>query len=258
MNIEPGYEKLAEVLQEALDQAQSGKGKERHANNEPFEEQQICQGARKHGLGAMSYQVEKKINEARRLFDLFGPEEAKPDILGAINYAAAMLIVINEYEQEIEENFAHKKDKQPSLADFGLLDLDERDPHEKYPPNHPYWGPGHACSDEEMKDDWEPKSPEPKVKRRLKLFDQATIDLWHNWFRAALEIDEDAPYRFDYYAQVVEDMKNTLQKPDPTTNPDNVPNDPTPSDCPTFYDRLNFWREEQYQKLGINCNDQKD
>ena len=174
MNIEPGYEKLAEVLQEALDQAQSGKGKERHANNEPFEEQQICQGARKHGLGAMSYQVEKKISEARRMYETdadIGYNVAKSNILGAINYAAAMLIVIEEHEET-------------SLDDS--------------------------------------YSPPPFKRRRGKIY---------------LDGQEEIS---------------------PTPNPDNVPNDLTPSDCPTFYDRLNFWRNEQYQKLGINCNDQKD
>ena len=37
----PGYQPLANVLQAALDQAQAGKGNQRHANGKPFLEQPI-------------------------------------------------------------------------------------------------------------------------------------------------------------------------------------------------------------------------
>lgn len=96
MKTEPGYEPLASILQEALDQAQTGKGKERHATDEPFAQQEICNGARLCGLGAMAFQVRKKILEAVRLIERNGVEAGAPDILGAINYAAAMLIVARE------------------------------------------------------------------------------------------------------------------------------------------------------------------
>jgi hypothetical protein len=96
MRIEPGYESLAEILQEALDQAQSGKGKERHAHDEPFDKQEICNGARLCGLGAMAFQVRKKTLEAVRLIERGGAEKGEPDILGAIVYAAAMLLVARE------------------------------------------------------------------------------------------------------------------------------------------------------------------
>ena len=36
-----GYEVVADILQQALDQAQSGKGKERHGQGLPFTEQKI-------------------------------------------------------------------------------------------------------------------------------------------------------------------------------------------------------------------------
>ena len=41
--IQKGYEALAREMQSAIDQAAIGKGKERHATNEPFESQKICQ-----------------------------------------------------------------------------------------------------------------------------------------------------------------------------------------------------------------------
>lgn len=100
MNVESGYESLAEVLQEALDQAQSGKGKERHANADPFESQEICDGARKCGVGAMVYQARKKSLEALRLKEKHGVERALPDLYGAINYLAAAIIVMKE-DQEV-------------------------------------------------------------------------------------------------------------------------------------------------------------
>ena len=98
--VEPGYESLAAIFQDALDQAQHGKGKERHATDEPFERQEICDGARKCGLGAMAFQVRKKILEAIRLYETRGLAAAEGDVLGAMNYAAAMLIVMREQATE--------------------------------------------------------------------------------------------------------------------------------------------------------------
>jgi len=91
----PGYEKLAEVLLAAYQQAGAGKGKERHAYGEdPFHEQDICTEARTLGLAAPAFQARKKIKEALRLYELYGTDEAKPDLLGAINYIAAMIIAM--------------------------------------------------------------------------------------------------------------------------------------------------------------------
>lgn len=39
ININPNYKSLYNVFQEAYKQASEGKGKERHANNEPYEQQ---------------------------------------------------------------------------------------------------------------------------------------------------------------------------------------------------------------------------
>ncbi len=96
LDVAPGYEILAGILDEALAQAQSGKGKQRHACDEPFKDQEICQGARKCGPGAMAYQVRKKILESIRLLDQKGVAAAEGDVLGAIVYAAAQLIVMRE------------------------------------------------------------------------------------------------------------------------------------------------------------------
>lgn len=88
----PGYEKLAEVLSRAFAQAAVGKGKERHARGEPFHEQVICIGARKFGVGSLLFQAFKKSEESQRLDRDAGVRE----LLGAINYLAAAVIVLEE------------------------------------------------------------------------------------------------------------------------------------------------------------------
>ena len=93
MTIEPGYEPLAAILKEALDQAQYGKGKKCHANGKPFLEQPIITGGMECGPGGLAFQARKKILEALNCQDL---DRAVEDLLGAINYTAAMIIVKRE------------------------------------------------------------------------------------------------------------------------------------------------------------------
>jgi hypothetical protein len=91
----PGYEALASVLDQALLQAQAGKGVERHAGRgERFEEQQIVQlGEWMGGSTAFAIgQACKKALESTR-FDV-APERAIAELLGAINYLAAAVLVI--------------------------------------------------------------------------------------------------------------------------------------------------------------------
>ncbi len=96
----PEYKSLSIVLQEALDQAQRGKGHERHSAGEPFESQEICQNTRAVGLGFPLGQARKKAREAKGIFEREGTSKAVPDILGAINYLAAAVIVMREKEDE--------------------------------------------------------------------------------------------------------------------------------------------------------------
>jgi hypothetical protein len=86
---EPGYEKLAAVLQRAYDQAAKGKGKERHAAGEPFHEQvmQII-GARKFGVGSLLCQAFKKSDETQSL----PLDRGVNELLGAIVYLAGAVI----------------------------------------------------------------------------------------------------------------------------------------------------------------------
>ncbi len=88
-----GYDPLASVLVEALDQAQRGKGKKCHANGLPFLQQPISAGGRECGPGGLAFQARKKILEALNCED---DERAITDLLGAMNYAAAMVLLRRE------------------------------------------------------------------------------------------------------------------------------------------------------------------
>ncbi len=93
MSVPAGYEALAAVLAEALDQAAAGKGRERHAQGEtPFDRQPICEIARMVGPGFNVGQAMKKGQEAMRL----PPGRDVAELLGAINYFAGAVIVLRE------------------------------------------------------------------------------------------------------------------------------------------------------------------
>lgn len=92
------YDSLYKVLLAAYNQASNGKGKERHQLNddETFEKQKICEISRR--LGSNDYnlgQAVKKIYESKRL----PKERAIAELLGAINYIAAGIIILEESEE---------------------------------------------------------------------------------------------------------------------------------------------------------------
>lgn len=87
-----GYERLAAVLDEALEQAQVGKGKERHATGQPFHEQPIVRIGELLGNDGFELgQAIKKLQESCRL----PPDRARLERLGAINYIAASIILMD-------------------------------------------------------------------------------------------------------------------------------------------------------------------
>lgn len=85
------YGSLVRATQEATLRA-SGYGQKQHGNNKPFEEQQICDGIRRYGLGVALYQIEKKCREFYKRDDQM---EWLDDI---IVYAAAAKIVLKEQQ----------------------------------------------------------------------------------------------------------------------------------------------------------------
>lgn len=87
------YSSLAEILTAAYDQAANGKGKERHATGEPFDEQPIVkiqEMLTDHPFAGLAFQIIKKTIEAGRLYRDKGSDAAMPDILGVLVYASAM------------------------------------------------------------------------------------------------------------------------------------------------------------------------
>ena len=93
---EPGYERLADVLARAYDQAARGKGKERHADSDPFHEQVMQIGARKFGVGSLLFQAFKKSEESQRM----PLDRGVNELLGAIVYLAGAVIAREAAEGE--------------------------------------------------------------------------------------------------------------------------------------------------------------
>ncbi len=89
-----GYESLRSVLAEAVTQASDGKGRERHAGEgENFEDQQIVQLNQWMGsTHGNVFQACKKALESTRL----PTDRARRELLGAINYLAAAVIVLDK------------------------------------------------------------------------------------------------------------------------------------------------------------------
>jgi len=100
IHVERNYFRLYNVLIQALSQAQDGKGKERHANDLPFEKQPSVCIARRRGSGYPRGQIEKKILEV----DNLSTTEAQiREMLSIIVYAAIDIIVMQDnmvYEQK--------------------------------------------------------------------------------------------------------------------------------------------------------------
>ena len=89
------YDALRDVLDRALQQAQSGKGKERHAVGEtPFDQQPMATINKQLGsIHGFIFQAHKKSLEATRL--PAGRDVA--ELLGAINYLAGAVIALETW-----------------------------------------------------------------------------------------------------------------------------------------------------------------
>lgn len=96
MTAPAGYEALQAVLDAAMDQAANGKGRERHASGEPFDAQPMATIGRLVGLGFPLGQACKKAQEAARMAAAGEPARARAELLGAINYLAGAVILLDE------------------------------------------------------------------------------------------------------------------------------------------------------------------
>ncbi len=89
------YSSLKRVLADAMLQAKSGKGKERHADDEPFENQKICVINRwlaGSPVAGTLFQAVKKTVESSRMT----PDAAIRELYGAINYLSAGILLLEE------------------------------------------------------------------------------------------------------------------------------------------------------------------
>ena len=85
------YQELFHVLDEAYDQAARGKGNDRHAAGEKFEDQPIM-WIEKYFKSYQLGQAVKKLHESQRL----PLAQAVKELLGAINYIAARVILLRK------------------------------------------------------------------------------------------------------------------------------------------------------------------
>jgi hypothetical protein len=113
------YDSLSRVFQGAYKQASEGKGKERHADMEPFQYQKICvinrwlEGS---PVAGALFQAVKKTVESSRLSD----SAAIHELEGAINYLAAAILLLEERPEE-------KAEKEPEeFSQIKLFDHDDR------------------------------------------------------------------------------------------------------------------------------------
>lgn len=90
------YKPLEDALGAAFRQASEGKGKDRHAGGKPFDRQPIMEIGRMVGPGFGLGQAMKKSQEASRMIDRGNLMHARQEILGAINYLASVVILIDE------------------------------------------------------------------------------------------------------------------------------------------------------------------
>lgn len=96
----PGYDELFNILALAYDQAARGKGKERHANNLPFDQQPLMHLADKFGTGFLLGQAAKKLEESTGL--PYGADVK--ELLGSIVYTcAAVMHLEKEMEKESDD-----------------------------------------------------------------------------------------------------------------------------------------------------------
>ena len=115
IHIKPGYEGLADVLIHALDQAQKGKGAERHARDGQAFEDQMIRGIPEFlnrylpegtppGIGFVLGQALKKMIEAQRLPTT---HQRYAEVLGAINYLASTVVRVGASQAQVETAGAH-------------------------------------------------------------------------------------------------------------------------------------------------------
>jgi hypothetical protein len=92
IEVEEGYELIFEILKQILNDAQYGKGKERHSQGRLFNDQPMLALGRKVGPGFVLGQVMKKLDELETL----DREAQIRELLGAGNYLVGTIKLLQE------------------------------------------------------------------------------------------------------------------------------------------------------------------
>lgn len=103
------YKRLKEVLSLAVDQAENGKGKERHANGLPFDRQQIVSISKE--LGSLDFNLGQAVKKCFEISKIKEPLHQVNELLGAINYLAAAIIILQDKANEPKESLDHEISK---------------------------------------------------------------------------------------------------------------------------------------------------
>jgi hypothetical protein len=119
-----GYERLGEVFELAIEQAAKGKGRKRHSNGEPFDKQQICWIPKQQGsVDFCTGQAVKKCLEINRLI---GISSRIDELLGAINYIAAAIIVLQDQQAEYDKFKDSKKEAEEKYPLPEIINIEPR------------------------------------------------------------------------------------------------------------------------------------
>jgi len=119
------YKSLMRVLDQAFSRASEGKGKIRHATDEPFEHQQLCRDLKALGISPALYQIRKKALEASRL----PYQQTRNELLDIIVYAAAAIIACDRHISQTAER-ASLKDENIALFNLDTGEVHTGDKYE--------------------------------------------------------------------------------------------------------------------------------
>jgi hypothetical protein len=100
------YTTLRTILDAAFAHAATGKGKERHARDLPFDKQPMMETTRLVGPGFPLGQAIKKAGEAAGMIERGQYDAAEAECLGAINYLAGCVAWVRERAKETSKKIA--------------------------------------------------------------------------------------------------------------------------------------------------------
>lgn len=96
LSVPKGYERLVNVFFRAVNQTARGKGLQRHGDGNNFEKQQICMIPKIQG--SIDFNTGQAIKKCFEVNKLDGNNEKIEELLGALNYIAAAIICLEDWQ----------------------------------------------------------------------------------------------------------------------------------------------------------------